>query len=236
MINVPTNSTSAPHSLQKALADEQAHLFHVVGGANHQLAGLVAVMIGKGELGDLGVQVIAHIEGNPLRVALGPVGLQEGEDPAHRSKGHDRDASGDQDLLSAGVELLQFLRGVAQLLEQHRQELWRHRAQVGHHVLGDHTAGDGVDDAPQQLGHRQLRQHRNDQKDVRQQRFGAIARQIPNGAPQRAAIRAAAPARGGLHLCLQSDGSFRQITVRSCGPGYKDQAAVPRWSMPAVQL
>ena len=57
---------------QQALADEHAHLFDVVGGADHQLAGLVAVVVAERQALDLGVQLVAQVESHALRVALGP--------------------------------------------------------------------------------------------------------------------------------------------------------------------
>ena len=46
-MTVPDQQDHRADKLQQALPDEQAHLLHIVGGADHQLAGLVLVVIGK---------------------------------------------------------------------------------------------------------------------------------------------------------------------------------------------
>ena len=70
------------HGHQQPLADEQAHLLDVVGGADHQLAGLVAVVVAEREALDLGEQLVAEVEGHALRHALRHVALAEGEEAA----------------------------------------------------------------------------------------------------------------------------------------------------------
>ena len=72
--------------MQQALTDEEPHLFDVVGGADHQLPGLVLVVIGEGQSLDLGIQIISQVIGDGLGILLGPKGLQEGKDAADGGK------------------------------------------------------------------------------------------------------------------------------------------------------
>ena len=78
MMIVPISRMIAPTSCSKSLADEQADLLHIIGGADHQLAGLVLVVIREGQVLDLGVQVVAQVVGHGLRILLRPERLQEG--------------------------------------------------------------------------------------------------------------------------------------------------------------
>ena len=71
---------------QQPLADEQPHFFHVVGGADHQLAGLVLVMVTERQALDFGKQIVAHVKGHALRQALRIERLQERKDAAHQCK------------------------------------------------------------------------------------------------------------------------------------------------------
>ena len=82
------------HRLQRddqALADEEPHLLDVVGGADHQLPGLVAVVVTERQALDLGEQLVAEIEGDVLRDALGVVLLAEREYRAHHAEHDDRE-------------------------------------------------------------------------------------------------------------------------------------------------
>ncbi len=94
----PAEQHDRADQLQQTLPDEHAHLLDIVGGADHQLPGLVAVVVREGQALDLGVQVVAQVKSHALRVALRPVGLQEGKHPAKRSKHHDGDAPHKQPL------------------------------------------------------------------------------------------------------------------------------------------
>ena len=82
--------------LQQALAQEQADFFHIVGGADHQLTGLVLVVIRERQALDLGIQIVAQVIGHGLRIPLRPVGLQEGEHAVHDPKNHQEDPGYDQ--------------------------------------------------------------------------------------------------------------------------------------------
>src|SRR5439155_27018447 len=55
----------------QALPDEQADFFDVVGRTDHQLAGLIAVMVAERQALDLGEKFVAKVEGDVLRDALG---------------------------------------------------------------------------------------------------------------------------------------------------------------------
>ena len=74
-----TSSSARLQRHDQALADEQAHLLDVVGGADHQLAGLVAVEVAERQALDLGEELVAEVEGDVLRDALGVVLLAERE-------------------------------------------------------------------------------------------------------------------------------------------------------------
>jgi hypothetical protein len=82
----------------QALADEQAQFLDVVGGADHQLAGLIAVQVAEGQPLDPGEQLVAEIEGDVLGDALGVVLLAEGEQRAYGGDQHDGDHRADQRL------------------------------------------------------------------------------------------------------------------------------------------
>jgi hypothetical protein len=109
---------------QETLPDEQADFFHIVGGAHHQLAGLVLVVITERQALNLAEDVIADVERHALRQALGVVRLQEREHAAHRRKGDD-DQRGRNDrrfgCLANGDNLLTCHAG---LFKQSLQQYW----------------------------------------------------------------------------------------------------------------
>ena len=74
------------------LTDEETHLFHVVGRADHQLAGLVAVVVAEREALDFRKQFVAEIEREVLRQAFGVELLAEREERAQDRKSDDADA------------------------------------------------------------------------------------------------------------------------------------------------
>ena len=73
------------HRHDQALADEQPHLLDVVGGADHQLAGLVAIVVAERQALDLGEELVAEVEGDVLRDALGVVLLAVRRTPRARA-------------------------------------------------------------------------------------------------------------------------------------------------------
>ena len=82
------------HRLQRhhqALPDEEPDLLDVVGGADHQLAGLVAVVVAERQPLDLGEQLVAEIEGDVLRDALRVVLLAEREYGSHDAEHDNRE-------------------------------------------------------------------------------------------------------------------------------------------------
>ena len=154
-----------PDQLQQALADEHTQLFDIVGGADHQLPGLVAVVVREGQALDFGVQVVAQVEGDALRVALGPVGLQEGEHAAQDGEEHDGNAG-----LQHGVGgvVAQTHQVIGKLLDaptggqlEEFQYLGQRLADKGGGDLGQvfeqhpgaHSLGDGVDDVAHHARH-----------------------------------------------------------------------------------
>ena len=88
----PRKEHDRADELDQALTYEEADLLDVVGGADHQLPGLVAIVVGERQTLNFGEQIIAHVVGNGLRVAFAPVGLQEGEHTAQGGENHDDDA------------------------------------------------------------------------------------------------------------------------------------------------
>ena len=91
-----TSSTTDCTRHHQPLADEQAHLLDVVGGADHQLAGLVAIVVAERQALDLGEQLVAEVEGDVLGDALGVVLLAEGEQGAHDGEDDDGQHRGEQ--------------------------------------------------------------------------------------------------------------------------------------------
>ena len=73
----------------------KTHLLHVVGGPDHELPGLGAVVVGERQPLDFGVEIVAEVEGDALGDALRQVALGEGEEPAHGGE-HDDEPAGHQ--------------------------------------------------------------------------------------------------------------------------------------------
>ena len=57
-----------------------AHLLDVIGQAGEELSGLRLVVVTEAEALDAGEELVAQVEGHPLRGALGEVALQEVEE------------------------------------------------------------------------------------------------------------------------------------------------------------
>ena len=180
--------------LQESLPDEQADLLHVIGGADHQLPGLVLIVIGERQILDLGVQIVAQVIRHRLRIFLRPVGLQEGEETAQDGEEHDRDQCGQQRLgrvrhicLQLHSQLVQREgRGSACHFENPRErradEVRRDLVDAFQDLIGNVAARHRVDDVAYHARHSQLRKRGNDEKDIWQGSLAFIVRQIFDGA------------------------------------------------------
>src|SRR5690606_11735808 len=78
------------------LRNEQTNLFHVVGGADHQLSGLVLVVVAEREPLNLGENLVAEVEGDTLRSLFCHVRLHEREQRTSDGKNDDEECSIDQ--------------------------------------------------------------------------------------------------------------------------------------------
>ncbi len=78
--------------------DEPAHSLHVLGGAGHELARLLAVVVGVGEALEAVVDAVAQVVGHALGNPLAKVGLEEGEGAAQGGRAYDGQGGDDQRL------------------------------------------------------------------------------------------------------------------------------------------
>ena len=69
--------------------DVPAHGLHVLGGAGHELAGLLAVVVGVGEALEAVVDAIAEVVGDALGDPFAQVGLEVGEGAPHEGRPDD---------------------------------------------------------------------------------------------------------------------------------------------------
>ena len=188
----------------QALADEQADFFDVVGRTDHQLAGLIAVVVAERQALDLGEQFVAEVEGDVLRDALGVKRLTKRKQRPQGCEAKHRDHGRHQRRRGIALIGAQLVERRAEALGGCRLDL-RRQAQ---NLLGREGLHDGVDDALDQLRHHQLRERGDEQRTIGQQRHARIASDVADGAAQcrhvRAARALAAPAAS--HLSLRRAG------------------------------
>ena len=96
----------------QAEADEPADAFDVGGGAGHEMAGLLGVMVGEAEALEMVVHDATEVIGDLLGDELGDVGLEIGEDAPGDGKGHD--AAAEEDKEAEGVLFKDLVYGVAE--------------------------------------------------------------------------------------------------------------------------
>lgn len=137
---------------EQALADEEAQLFHVVGGPDHQLAGAVFVVVAEAEALDFAEEVLTQLEGDVFGEDLREVGVGEGEEAA--GDGEEDNGRCHPQQRGQGVVQLQAHPGQVQP-ELARQGLLHRRGQIEDRFVGA-VADDGVYDVLHQLGHGQL--------------------------------------------------------------------------------
>ena len=122
-------------------------------------------MIRERQTLDLGKQIIAHIEGDGLRVLLGPIGLQEGENPVDNRKAHQGNPSQDQIMRRIRLRqgqlrnqlILRQGNRITQVFQDGRQRL-RHEggrdlSQAVEYQLGNAAIGDCVEHVSHQAWH-----------------------------------------------------------------------------------
>ncbi len=73
---------------QHGASGEEAHAVYVLHRAGQQLTGFGAVVIGKGEVAQLGVDGVAQVERHVLRDDLAPTTLEKGQHALHRGQSH----------------------------------------------------------------------------------------------------------------------------------------------------
>jgi len=165
---------------QHALADKHAELFDIVGGADHQLAGTIAVMVAEREALDLFEQLVAKIEGQVLTYLLGQEGLCEGEKPARQGKDNDEDHCPVDGPLGTDSTFGQLVDGERQLLNRGGA----FRIGQGKDLPGEHAVGYGVKHVLHQLGNDKLCPDADKQGGIGQRCDDLVATQIVHGAAQ----------------------------------------------------
>ena len=140
------------HRQQQALADEEAHLLHIVGGADHQLPGAVAVVVAEGEPLNLGKEIVAEVEGDALPRLFRHVRLGEGKEAAHHRQHQDQRNRPVERSQRVGQDAVELFHGHAGLTDDRALHLRRLRGELLRH----HAACHRVEDVLHQLRHEQL--------------------------------------------------------------------------------
>ena len=96
----------------QAEADEPADAFNVGGGAGHEMAGLLGVMVGEAEALEMVVDGASEVVGDLLGDELGDIGLEIGEYAPAYGKGHD--ATTEEHKEAEGVLFEDLVYGVAE--------------------------------------------------------------------------------------------------------------------------